>query len=155
MASTFLILVGGYSTYIYTLLFNPSNSSLTSLAQSDGGLGPSWLSQHPSDPTIVYASQEAFTHPGMIYSFVLDRTSGNLTSKSSVDTRCADNLGASVYIEAINNGTSLMATNYFSGSVFTVDLESDKTTFSNSTQLVTFTGRGPFPQQDSSHPHQV
>jgi 6-phosphogluconolactonase (cycloisomerase 2 family) len=92
----------------------------------------------------------------MLYSFILDRDSGNLTMQSSVNTLATDMLGGTVHIGALEGGKALMTTNYFSGSVFYVPLESDGVTFSNtSQQLVTFTGKGPYPQQDSSHPHEV
>lgn len=154
MASKFLILVGGYSTYIYTLLFDPASSSLTSLARSSGASSPSWITKGPSN--IVYATSEVMAAPGTLYSFTLDRRSGNLTLQSSVDTLAREMRGGTVHIATLEGGNAVMTTNYFSGSVFYAPLESDKVTFAKTgQQLVTFTGKGPYPQQDMSHPHEV
>jgi 6-phosphogluconolactonase (cycloisomerase 2 family) len=156
MAASFLLLVGGYSQYIHSLRFTPSTSSLTWLTQTSVGAGsPSWLTTHPANSSIVYATQEVWNAPGAIHALVLNPSTGSLQLKSTVNTGTTYNSGGTVYVEAFDNGNALAAANFNSGSAFIVSLGSDKTSFSGSGQTLQFTGSGPMPNQKSAHAHQV
>ncbi|PVG00800.1 3-carboxy-cis,cis-mucoante lactonizing enzyme [Serendipita vermifera] len=156
MAASFLLLVGGYSQYIHSLRFTPSTSSLTYLTQTSVGAGsPSWLTTHPSNSSIVYATQELYSTPGAIHALVLNPSTGSLQLKSSINTQGSTfNAGGAVYVEVFDNGNSLSAANFNGGSAFVVSLGSDKTSFSGSGQTLQFTGSGPLPNQRSAHAHQ-
>lgn len=154
MAATFLILVGSFTSYISAIRFNPSASSLTYVTQTAVGSGPSWLTLHPSNSSIVYATEDQWYTSGNIHSLILDPSTGALTRKNTVSTQTSANQGGAVYIEPLNGGTELAVANYNSGSAFIVGLGSDKLSFT-STQLMKFTGTGPLPNQNTQHPHQV
>ncbi|KAG8826497.1 hypothetical protein FRC17_008215, partial [Serendipita sp. 399] len=155
MASTFLILVGGYTSVISSLRFTPSTSSLTYLTQSSvGAQSPTWLSSHPTNSSIIYATQEAWGRTGAIYSLLLNPSTGSLTSKASISTGTSTSNGGAVYVELLGDGTTLAASNYNAGSAFMVSLGSDKLSFSGSGQVIQFSGSGPLPNQLSPHAHQ-
>lgn len=153
--ATFLLLVGSYTSYITSLRFAPASSSLTYITQTACGGSPSWLAQHPSNSSIIYATQEVWNAPGMIYSLVSHPSTGSLTPIASISTGTPNGAAGSVYVQAINNGESLAAANYNAGSAFIVPLGTDKTSFSGSGQVVAFTGSGPSPNQASAHAHQT
>ncbi|KAG8791109.1 hypothetical protein FRC16_000581 [Serendipita sp. 398] len=155
MAASFLILVGGYTSVITSLRFTPSTSSLTYLTQSNVGVqSPSWLTTHPSNSSIIYATREAWGTTGAIYSLLLNPTTGSLTSKASISTGTSVSNGGTVYVEVLSDGTTLAASNYNAGSAFLVSLGSDKLSFSGSGQTLQFSGSGPLPNQLSAHAHQ-
>lgn len=60
--STYKILVGSYTRFITTLSFTPSSSSSTTIldvsSALDIGHNPSWISQHPSRPNLIFAALE-------------------------------------------------------------------------------------------------
>lgn len=155
--SSFLILVGSYTAYISTLLLSPGPSgySLSYLTQTACGGSPSWVTHHPSNTSIVYATQELYYASGMIYSLVLNPSTGALTQISSISTGTPSNAEGTVYVQAISNGTALAAANYNAGSAFFVGLTSDATHFTGSGQLLQFTGHGPASNQASAHAHEV
>jgi 6-phosphogluconolactonase (cycloisomerase 2 family) len=52
------ILVASYTDNVYTLDFDPSSKSLTLVAKTNVGNRPSWITQHPNDPTLIFAVLE-------------------------------------------------------------------------------------------------
>jgi|SRR5882762_6750435 len=52
------ILVASYTDNLYTLDFDPSSKSLTLVAKTNVGNRPSWITQHPNDPTLIFAVLE-------------------------------------------------------------------------------------------------
>jgi 6-phosphogluconolactonase (cycloisomerase 2 family) len=77
--TAFTLLVGGYTTVIYTLLFNSATSSLSVLSTSPAGTNPSWIATHPTNKSVVYATQEYAQ--GSVLSFSVG-ASGKLTQVS-------------------------------------------------------------------------
>jgi len=79
----FTILAGGYTTFIASYLFNPDASSLTLLAQSPTGANPSWIASHPTNSSILYATNEVDS--GLLQSFFVDSQGGltNIANASS------------------------------------------------------------------------
>ncbi|KAH8103373.1 putative isomerase YbhE [Cristinia sonorae] len=65
----FTILAGGYTSFIASYLFNSDTSSLTLLNQSPTGQNPSWITQHPTNKSILYAVNE--NSPGALQSFTI------------------------------------------------------------------------------------
>ena len=54
----FHIYVGSYTNEIYTLAFDPEAPSLTLVSALTVGFHPSWLTAHPSDPSVVFTGIE-------------------------------------------------------------------------------------------------
>lgn len=52
------ILVGSYTNSITALLFDPSKPSLTVASSIEVGFHPSWITPHPSDPSVIFAGLE-------------------------------------------------------------------------------------------------
>lgn len=74
--TAFTLLVSGYTTIITALSFNPATSSLTTLSTSPAGVNPSWITAHPTNKSVIYATQE--TSAGSIMSFAVGQA-GQLT----------------------------------------------------------------------------
>ncbi|EUC66213.1 lactonase, 7-bladed beta-propeller, partial [Rhizoctonia solani AG-3 Rhs1AP] len=128
------LLVGGYATTIATLLFNPASSSLSNIATTSAGFNPSWIATHPTNKSVVYATQEVT--PGSIFSFVVQQ-SGQLTKVASVATGG----GGPAHAIITSNGQEAVAMNAHFGTPY---------------PTIAFNGTGPNPsRQESSHPHQV
>lgn len=64
------ILVGSYTTEIYTLAFDPEVPSLTLTSTITLGYHPSWITPHPTDKTIVFTALEQ--SEGKIFVLKLD-----------------------------------------------------------------------------------
>ncbi|KAK0452638.1 Lactonase, 7-bladed beta-propeller-domain-containing protein [Armillaria borealis] len=54
----FTILAGGYDLFIAAYLFNSNASSLSLIGQYPSGPNPSWISLHPTNKSILYATNE-------------------------------------------------------------------------------------------------
>jgi 6-phosphogluconolactonase (cycloisomerase 2 family) len=142
MSSSFLILVGSFSSMISTLNFTSSPPSLTRVTQTASGTSPSWLLSNPSNSSILYATDE--TDNGTVNSFIVDQKTGALTHVDSIATQG----GSPTHIGLVNNGTQLGVANYGGKSAFFTTLQSDQVHFS-SPQLVNFQGTS------NSNPHEV
>ena len=55
---TYRILVGSYTSDVTTLEFDPNARTLRVTSALTVGHHPSWLTRHPSDPTLVYTGLE-------------------------------------------------------------------------------------------------
>jgi 6-phosphogluconolactonase (cycloisomerase 2 family) len=155
MASTLLILVGGFTSFISAIRFNPATNGLSYVTQTAVGVSPSWLTLHPNDSSVVYASEDQYSTSGSIYALKLDASTGALTQRSKISTQTANGNGGSVSIDVSTDGKWIGAANYNSGSAFFVQLGADKLSFSGSGQLVKFNGSGPLQNQRGAHAHQV
>lgn len=58
LSMTYRIVVGSFTDDVYTLDFDPSSKSLNVVAKTTLGTKPSWIAQHPNDPTLVFAALE-------------------------------------------------------------------------------------------------
>ncbi|CAE7131687.1 unnamed protein product [Rhizoctonia solani] len=143
------LLVGGYATTIATLLFNPTSSSLSNIATTSAGISPTWITIHPTNKSLVYATQE--WTPGSILSFVVQQ-SGQLTKVSSI----ASGGGSPAHAIVTSDGKEFIAMNYMGGNGINIPLKADKAYFGTPYPIIAFNGSGPNPnRQDASHPHQV
>lgn len=52
------ILVGSYTSELTTLAFSTDSQTLTVESTSPAGQNPSWIAVHPSDPSLVFATNE-------------------------------------------------------------------------------------------------
>lgn len=77
------IIAGGYTSFIVSYLFNPDASSLTLLSNSSTGTNPSWIASHPTNSSILYATNEVDV--GLLQSFLVDSQGGltNIANASS------------------------------------------------------------------------
>lgn len=81
--ATLKILAGAYSSVIATLLFSTNPPSLSILKTSQAGFSPTWITPHPANKSIVYATQEYTA--GQIWSFVVN-ADGSLTKLATIST---------------------------------------------------------------------
>lgn len=149
--STYKILVGSYTSVISTLLFSPKANppSLTITSTSPAGTNPSWISLHPTNSSILFATQENYY--GQALTFTLD-SAGRATQVASVYSG-----GQSpAYLAVINGGTELILPNYSSGQVESVPLTNGLKGYGTPSSVLQLTGSGPnTDRQGSSHPHEV
>lgn len=52
------ILVASYTPNISTLEFDPTAQTLKPIAQSPAGTNPSWIASHPTDKSLILATNE-------------------------------------------------------------------------------------------------
>lgn len=74
--SAFTILVGGYTSMITALSFTPGSTSLSTLSTSYAGINPTWITTHPTNKSVLFATQE--TYSGAVWSFYIG-SAGRLT----------------------------------------------------------------------------
>ncbi|QRV88186.1 lactonase, 7-bladed beta-propeller [Ceratobasidium sp. AG-Ba] len=146
---SYKILVGAYSSVITTLKFDSTSSSLPTIATSYAGQNPSWIAAHPTNKSVIFATQENYA--GAVWSFAVN-SQGQLTQLGSVSTGG----DGPAFMLASSNGNEIVAANYNGGNALNVPLTADKGHFGSAYPLVKFTGSGPNQnRQTSPHPHQV
>ncbi|KAG0702659.1 Lactonase, 7-bladed beta-propeller-domain-containing protein [Suillus ampliporus] len=141
----FTILAGGYTSFIASYVFNSDTNSLTYLNQYITGGNPSWIISHPTNKSILYATNENVP-VGSLQSF----TVGPEGALTLVDT--ADSGGSGPpYCGGLTTGQVAIA-NYGSGTARVIPTTADPLHFSNDSTIVTF----PVPTtgtQGVSEPH--
>ncbi|KZT54587.1 putative isomerase YbhE [Calocera cornea HHB12733] len=147
------ILVGGYSTLLTTLLFNPyvSPATLEILNQSPSGINASWLAPHPTNSSIVFGTQEI--DAGGVASYLI-QPDGSARIVSNVSTYGS----GPAYVGVLSNLRDVVAMNYNSGDGAVIPLELDGVTLTSPPPqgLVAFNGSGPnLARQLSAHPHMM
>ncbi|KAI9566074.1 Lactonase, 7-bladed beta-propeller-domain-containing protein [Boletus coccyginus] len=127
----FTILAGGYTAYIASYLFNTDDNSLTYLDQYISGNNPSWIISHPTNKSILYATNENGPE-GAIQSF----TVGPDGAITLVDTFSS---GGSwpPYCAGLSKG-QVAVVNYGSGTMRVVPTQADHLHFSNNSDIWTF-----------------
>ncbi|KAF9235472.1 Lactonase, 7-bladed beta-propeller-domain-containing protein [Melanogaster broomeanus] len=127
----FTILAGGYTTYVASYLFNTEDNSLTYLNQYTTGANPSWIISHPTNKTILYATNQN-TPGGALQSF----TVGPQGAITLVDTISSGGNDAA-YCAGLSTG-QVAVVNYGSGTARVFPTERDYLHFSNDSTIVTF-----------------
>ncbi|KAF7792669.1 hypothetical protein EIP86_003766 [Pleurotus ostreatoroseus] len=135
----FTILAGGYSSFVVSYLFNSDTSSLTVLNQSPTGANPSWITLHPTNKSILYATNE--NDDGALQSFTIG-PQGVLSEP--VDTIPTQG-GAPAFTAPLAGG-QVAVMNYNTGNGLIIPTTTDPLHFSRDASLITF----PAPV---SHPH--
>ncbi|KAI0764966.1 putative isomerase YbhE [Fomes fomentarius] len=136
----FTILAGGYSTFIATYLFNSDANTLTVLGENPSGQNPSWIALHPTNKSILYATNE--NTDGAIQSFVV-KSDGLLT-----DALATTSTGGNGPAFAIPFSTGeVAAMNFGGGNGVIVPTEEDPTQFVADAPIITFG------DASTSHPH--
>ncbi|EJF63677.1 putative isomerase YbhE [Dichomitus squalens LYAD-421 SS1] len=139
----FTILAGGYSSAIVTYLFNSDAGALSVVGQSPTGTNPSWIALHPTNQSILYATNE--NTEGGLQSFVI-KNDGLLT-----DALATVSSGGNGPAFAVPLSTGEVAgMNFGSGNGVIVPTEEDPTQFVSGAPVITFPAP---PSPAVSHPH--
>ncbi|KAF8342588.1 putative isomerase YbhE [Cantharellus anzutake] len=145
---SYKILVGSYTDRITTLAFDPDRKTLQVLSTVQAGQSPSWIAQHPTDKSLIFATNEV--EDGKIQLFRLAKD-GRLTflEECSSGGALPANLGVSE--------DAVVVANYMGSSILEVPLSATSPYLQQRRQdPITFEGKGPNKsRQESSHPHQV
>ncbi|KAF7977386.1 hypothetical protein HWV62_4001 [Athelia sp. TMB] len=139
----FTIIAGGYTTFIASYLFNSDTNAVSLLNTYPTGTDPSWIIGHPTNESILYATNE--DTPGAVQSFTVTST-GVLSAP--VDTVPSGG-NAPAFGAPLPVGGQFAVVNYNSGTGLIIPTTSDPLHFSNSASLITF----PPPAGGVSHPH--
>ncbi|KAF9042829.1 putative isomerase YbhE [Hymenopellis radicata] len=138
----FTILAGGYDVFVASYLFNSDASTLSFLNKYTTGSNPSWLTLHPTNNSILYATNE--NSVGAVQSFTV--TPDGVVS-SAIDT--APTGGDSpAFAVALSTG-QVVGMNYGSGNGVILPTTSTPLDFDTSSPVITF----PPPAGGVSHPH--
>ncbi|KAG8774351.1 hypothetical protein FRC12_002033 [Ceratobasidium sp. 428] len=141
------ILVASYTPNITTLEFDPSKGTLKDIAQSPAGTNPSWIAAHPSDKTLILATNEVTD--GKVHLFKL-KEDGRLKLLESMGSAGEDPAHLAVLEDEVVVG------NYSSGSVLAISFSKSAPHFLSSKNPILFSGSGPnSARQSSPHPHQI
>lgn len=83
--SVFKILVGSYTSELVTLAFDTSVEPPTLSVQSTSksGQSPSWIAVHPSDPSLVFATNETTDGKVQLFKLQQDGTAQLIEERSS------------------------------------------------------------------------
>jgi len=145
MVALFTIFAGGYDVFIAAYLFNAANSSLTLAGKFPSGANPSWITPHPTNKSILYATNE--NEPGALQSFTI---TGSALS-SAVDTAPSEG-DDPAFAVALSTGKDVVILNYSSGNGRIFPTTTSAEQFNNASTaapIITF----PPPPGNVSHPH--
>ncbi|KAJ7100693.1 Lactonase, 7-bladed beta-propeller-domain-containing protein [Mycena belliarum] len=137
------IFAGGYDVFIAAYLFNTVTSSLTLAGKYPSGANPSWVTLHPSNKSILYATNE--NAGGALQSFEI---AGSVLSRA-VDTVPSDG-DSPAFAAALSTG-EVAILNYSSGNGRIIPTTTSPAEFSDNAPVISFP-----PQAASggvSHPH--
>ena len=106
---SFKFLVGSYGSFITALSFvlapGGQSGTLSYITQTSGPYNPSWIAFHPTNSSVLYVNSE--NSYGTLNSYVLNPSTGSLTSKGSVYSG-----GASpAHFAPLSNGNEVYVTN--------------------------------------------
>jgi len=137
----FTIFAGGYDVFIAAYLFNTATSSLTLTGKYPSGANPSWITPHPTNNSILYATNENVG--GALQSFDI---TGSVLS-SAVDTVPSDGDDPAFAVALSTGEVAIM--NYSSGNGRIIPTTTSPEEFSSDAPVITF----PPPVGGVSHPH--
>ncbi|KAJ7149021.1 Lactonase, 7-bladed beta-propeller-domain-containing protein [Mycena crocata] len=137
----FRIFAGGYDVFIAAYLFNTTTSTLTLTGKFPSGTSPSWITAHPTNKSILYATNE---HAGgALQSFNI---AGSVLS-APVDTVPSDGDDPAFAVALSTGEVAIM--NYSSGNGRIIPTTTSPDHFNNDAPVITF----PPPAGGVSHPH--
>ncbi|KAI0794979.1 putative isomerase YbhE [Abortiporus biennis] len=143
----FTIIAGGYTSFIATYLFNSDTSSLSVLGQYQSGANPSWIALHPTNKSILYATNENTN--GALQSFEIGRN-GALSAPISTVSSGGD---SPAFATPLADG-QVAIMNYNSGNGMIIPTTSDPLHF-GSAPLITFPFTGSHPHMALQHGSEV
>ena len=145
---SFKILGGAYGNFIATYLFTTdgNTSSLTVTSRKSSPQNPSWLAAHPSNSSLIYATNEPWPQ-GFVQSYTVN-SDGSLNN--ALDTISTGGDGPA-HMLALSNGF-VVAMNYNSGNGKIYNMTSNGARFNpERSQFISF----PKASNQISHPHQI
>ncbi|GAA6054149.1 hypothetical protein JCM3770_003220 [Rhodotorula araucariae] len=143
------LLASGYGNEIVSISFDPSTASLSSLGTTSVADAPTWVARHPNS-SVVYTGAEFHEPNGVLHAFALG-AEGALTSLGTAESGAGP-----VHLAISKDRRHLYTANYASGSLSTVELDSEGRFVEGSTDTLTFKGTGPNrARQEQSHIHGV
>ncbi|KZS96557.1 3-carboxy-cis,cis-mucoante lactonizing enzyme [Sistotremastrum niveocremeum HHB9708] len=156
MSPTYRILVGSYTRIITTLSFTPSSKDSSSTAilevssSLDIGDNPSWISQHPSHPNLIFATLE--NPKGQVALVKVDDT-----GKGHVEGYADSGGDGAVHLWI--GEQELVVANYFGSTILQIPFTLNPPRLAQSPYPpIQFQIAKPGPnkeRQDKSHPHQI
>ncbi|KAI0777680.1 putative isomerase YbhE [Trametes elegans] len=135
----FTILAGGYSSFIATYLFNSDANTLSLLSQNPSGQNPSWIDLHPTNKSILYATNE--NEQGAVQSFIV-KQDGSLTA--AIGQTSSGGNGPAFAVPLSTGEVAVM--NFGSGDGLVIPTEEDPLEFTEGAPLISFDAA-------VSHPH--
>ncbi|KAJ7040655.1 Lactonase, 7-bladed beta-propeller-domain-containing protein [Mycena alexandri] len=127
----FTIFAGGYDVFIAAYLFNTADSSLTLTGQYPSGANPSWITGHPTNKSILYATNENIG--GALQSFDI---SGNVLS-SPIETVASEGDNPAFAVALSTGEVAIL--NYSSGNGRIIPTTTSPEHFdNNSAPVITF-----------------
>ena len=88
------ILVGPRTDRIITLRFDPDGPTLSATSELKVGLNPTWLTAHPTDPSLVYACLEQ--SEGIVVALKFDDRGHGTVVRPNPELRRRSRVAASV-----------------------------------------------------------
>ncbi|KAG9122460.1 hypothetical protein FRC07_001137 [Ceratobasidium sp. 392] len=141
------LLVGGYSSNITRLAFDPSARSLSVLGPFDSGLNPSWITTHPLNCSVLYAINE-LPEPsdGGVTSFIITDHANGVANK--INNGSVLSFGPA-HLAALTSARQVVASNYGGQTATFIPISKDFLGFDEAhAQKITFNAT-------VSHPHQA
>ncbi|THH03776.1 hypothetical protein EW145_g6014 [Phellinidium pouzarii] len=137
----FTILAGGYTSFVASYIFNSDTSVLSLIGLSTTGANPSWISLHPTNKSILYATNE--DEPGALQAFTINETALLSDAISTVPSGG----DAPAFTVPLSTG-QVAIINYNTGNGMVIPTTFDPLHFdtSSATKLITFPAA-------VSHPH--
>ncbi|KAF8608340.1 3-carboxy-cis,cis-mucoante lactonizing enzyme [Ceratobasidium sp. AG-I] len=144
-SKVFTLLVGGYSSLITSVSFDPSLSNLTVLSTSDSGANPSWITTHPLNCSVLIGTNELNPVGGVSTFKITDRAKGTVTRLDNASSFGAD----PAFVAGLTKARQVAVMDYSSGTGAFIPLGEDLLTLDEEhAQKITFNAT-------VSHPHQV
>ncbi|KAI0941504.1 hypothetical protein AcW1_003379 [Taiwanofungus camphoratus] len=142
------LLVGSYTNEIYTLVFDPISSSLKLSSCLTVGYHPSWITPHPTDPSLIFTGLEQ--SDGKIIAVKYDKEGRGMVVGEAPS-------GGADPCTLLAVGEQLLVGNYTSGTFATIPLSLEPPYLhASQTTVAAFSGAGPNKErQEASHLHQV
>jgi len=140
----FTIFAGGYTSFVATYIFSSTSKSLTLVGNSTTGGSPSWIAPHPTNSSIIYATNE-LTQGGL-------QSLSVLPNKSLKVAQTVSSGGNGPAFAAPISSGQVVVLNYGSGDGRIIPTETDPLQFdssNSSSPTITF----PPPAATVSHPH--
>ncbi|KAJ7197006.1 Lactonase, 7-bladed beta-propeller-domain-containing protein [Mycena pura] len=138
----FTIFAGGYDVFIAAYLFNTADSTLSLTAKFPSGTNCSWITGHPTNQSILYATNELTS--GALQSFDIIHGS---TLSDAVDTVPSGGADPAFAVALSTGEVAIM--NYSSGNGRIIPTTTSPEEFGNDAPVITF----PPPVGGVSHPH--
>lgn len=142
-----LVYVGTQNRQLHALRFDAATGTLEAIGQVAAGPKTTWAVVHPRLP-ILYAVDDDNTYEGSVIAYAIDGASGALREIG----KTATGGNGTTYLSLDAPSMTLLAANFFTGSVSSIALEADGRPGALVTTIKE-TGSGPHRRQTKAHAH--